>query len=97
MWRRVPKQDRPGGITSRPVGKRISDVSQHHLAARDGDHEIVGIVIGSLDPDAVQIQEHQGRQPSQSFVAVHERMIVDKRVHESRSLELQRRIRLLTP
>nr|WP_300148743.1 hypothetical protein [Propionicimonas sp.] len=60
--------------------------------AGDSDDEVVGVVIGCVEGDLVQAEEHDRRQPPESFVAVDQGVIPHERLQQDRSLLINPRV-----
>src|SRR5690606_23245875 len=57
-------------------------VLQGHLSCGHGDDQVVGLVVGRIEVDAVQSEEDDDGQPSQALVAIEEGVVADDGLEE---------------
>ena len=65
------------------------------LAAGDGHHELVRVVVGCVERDVVQPVEHHGGQPPEALVAVDQGMVAHDRLEQDGRLGVQVGVGLL--
>ena len=86
----APVRWQPGGrilrlswVSRGELAESFGDRFDGRLSGGDVDHEAVDvIVVGASDLDAVDLEDHSGRQPSNALVAVDEGIVLDDRMQQ---------------
>lgn len=72
-----------------PAGESRRDLVDRHFSACYGHHELIGGLIGRVEPDGVEAVENHDGKPTQALVAVDEPMIANERVEQGSCLTVQ--------